>query len=61
MQGRGYAYDGCGRPFTCLPAQFTGLDHEGLVCVLDLTIKLITDKVVKEQVCPPHESAMHIL
>ncbi|WAR12483.1 FCSK-like protein, partial [Mya arenaria] len=43
--GRGYAYDSCGRPFTSLPVKMCGLDHEGIVSMVDLTVKLITEKI----------------
>ncbi|XP_052816161.1 L-fucose kinase-like [Mya arenaria] len=43
--GRGYAYDSCGRPFTGLPVKMCGLDHEGIVSMVDLIVKLITEKI----------------
>ncbi|XP_052816143.1 L-fucose kinase-like [Mya arenaria] len=43
--GRGYAYDSCGRPFTSLPVKMCGLDHEGIVSMVDLTVKLITETI----------------
>ncbi|XP_052231243.1 L-fucose kinase-like isoform X2 [Dreissena polymorpha] len=43
--GRGYTYDSCGRPFTCVPAQFHTSDHDGLICMVDLLMKLITEKI----------------
>ena len=45
FKGRTYAYDACGRPFTTLPAKLTGQDPDGLTCMIDMLIKLITEKV----------------
>ena len=47
FQGRSYAYDACGRGFTTLPAKYTSPEYDGLVTMLDIIIKLITEKVIE--------------
>lgn len=43
--GSMYLYDACGRPFTTLPAKFSSSQADGLVCNIDLLLKIITEKV----------------
>ncbi|XP_045193477.2 L-fucose kinase-like [Mercenaria mercenaria] len=43
--GRTYPYDPCGRPFTTLPVKLSGQDPDGLTCMIDMLIKLITEKI----------------
>ena len=45
FQGTTYAYDPCGRPFTTLPAKFSSSQADGLVCNVDVLLKLITERV----------------
>lgn len=43
--GRNYAYDPCGRPFTTLPVKLNGQHPDGLTCMIDVLVKLITEKI----------------
>lgn len=45
LQGCSYAYDPCGRPFTTMPIKMPGKESDGLVNMLDLLLKQITEKV----------------
>ena len=45
LQGRSYAYDSCGRALTTLPAKYKSPEYDGLVTMLDVLIKVITEKV----------------
>ncbi|KAL3859604.1 hypothetical protein ACJMK2_009860 [Sinanodonta woodiana] len=43
--GRTYLYDPCGRPFVTLPIKYKAPHCDGLLTVLDIYLKLVTDKI----------------
>ncbi|KAL4234744.1 hypothetical protein ACF0H5_006386 [Mactra antiquata] len=43
--GCSYAYDPCGRIFTTMPVKMADKDSDGLVFMLDLLLKMITEKI----------------